>query len=433
MPPMPLRRSVPAIRGNDRPRSRVPSLVPTALIRRTACTALAAACLLGPAAEWTIAQPSGRPPVGPLERVEPKRIGFRYEVRILEDPLRVNRSRVPGSLPSPIDPGTSHPLRVDSGPIVVPLALQGAFHRIDHETLSPRLVIGGAEQTLAADQTRLERDHAFGQHHAVIELRDVQANRKTNDLRFWIEGETIAWSSRLDDEAAAQIPWPREWPDDVVSALRPQVGIESDDELFRTTVERITEGSVRSLPPYLAAKELVRFCIANVRVDRNFEIRGRAGASNGYEVTSATFAAREGTGSETDLVLVCVATLRAAGIPARPVFGFAEDTREGRTRKGLVSWAEFWLPDAGWVPFDPARMRGYAIPNLDRDRAWPYFGTIKDLNERVALSHVLQPAGHEIAQYPALWGWRPEPSGPDFPINDLQFVLSRLGPARDVE
>jgi transglutaminase-like putative cysteine protease len=42
---------------------------------------------------------------------------------------------------------------------------------------------------------------------------------------------------------------------------------------------------------------------------------------------------------------------RAAGIPARPVAGFVVDRRQQAYRH---YWAEFYLPNFGWVPVDPA-------------------------------------------------------------------------------
>lgn len=71
---------------------------------------------------------------------------------------------------------------------------------------------------------------------------------------------------------------------------------------------------------------------------------------------------------------VFVAACRRAGIPARTVVGFTEGTNRWHV------WAEFWLPEAGWIPVDPAYADGLR-PLGDLP---VYFGVIPDLNRRVA-------------------------------------------------
>lgn len=63
-------------------------------------------------------------------------------------------------------------------------------------------------------------------------------------------------------------------------------------------------------------------------------------------------------GKCTDIHSVFVALCRAAGVPAREIFGI----RQGKKSVVDVStwqhcWAEFFLPGYGWVPVDPADVR----------------------------------------------------------------------------
>lgn len=63
-------------------------------------------------------------------------------------------------------------------------------------------------------------------------------------------------------------------------------------------------------------------------------------------------------GKCTDIHSVFVALCRAAGIPAREVFGI----RQGKKTEQDIStwqhcWAEFYLPGYDWVPVDPADVR----------------------------------------------------------------------------
>ncbi len=63
-------------------------------------------------------------------------------------------------------------------------------------------------------------------------------------------------------------------------------------------------------------------------------------------------------GKCTDIHSVFVSLCRAAGVPAREVFGL----RQGKTAQQDISswqhcWAEFYLPGYDWVPVDPADVR----------------------------------------------------------------------------
>ncbi len=73
----------------------------------------------------------------------------------------------------------------------------------------------------------------------------------------------------------------------------------------------------------------------------------------GLGLVEATLAARRGKCADTSSVFVALA--RAAGVPAREVFGLRLG-RQGETdlTDGHHCWAEFYLPGAGWIPVDPA-------------------------------------------------------------------------------
>lgn len=64
-------------------------------------------------------------------------------------------------------------------------------------------------------------------------------------------------------------------------------------------------------------------------------------------------------GKCTDISSVFVAVARAAGVPAREVFGVRTGRDDGVTdmTKGHHCWAEYYLPGAGWIPVDPADVR----------------------------------------------------------------------------
>ncbi|MEN8188252.1 MAG: transglutaminase domain-containing protein [Thermodesulfobacteriota bacterium] len=63
-------------------------------------------------------------------------------------------------------------------------------------------------------------------------------------------------------------------------------------------------------------------------------------------------------GKCTDIHSVFVALSRAAGVPAREVFGLRQGKKEEQDiTKWQHCWAEFYLPGYGWVPVDPADVR----------------------------------------------------------------------------
>ena len=59
-----------------------------------------------------------------------------------------------------------------------------------------------------------------------------------------------------------------------------------------------------------------------------------------------------------DISSVFVALARAAGVPAREVFGLRLGKKsEQDMTGGYHCWAEFYLPGTGWIPVDPADVR----------------------------------------------------------------------------
>ncbi len=338
-----------------------------------------------------LAPPSGRPPTGPLERDSPRSYNVSFGVTIQTE--------------TPVDASFKTILNLEDTPIVMPVIFQSTFSRVDPESLSAKLWLDNREDTTLSQRTRLDVGFPFGTQLAVLTIP-----RFTGQSLRWQLGYGVqVYSSKIDETKAAQIPWPRTWPEEVQDGLQPQLFIESDEPIFAETVERVSQGKLRLVPPYIAAKELVRYCTNELQVSGDGLARREFRLLEGLEVDGALQSARRGGGSPLDLVCVCVALLRAANIPARPVIGIEENARGLTT---FASWAEFYLPEAGWIPFDPNELRGKGIRSKDVREPWSEFGTMKNLNRRVPLAfHYMPPATVQTPRYPAVWGWDPRPAG----------------------
>lgn len=85
-----------------------------------------------------------------------------------------------------------------------------------------------------------------------------------------------------------------------------------------------------------------------------------------------------------DIHSVFVALSRAAGVPAKEVFGIRiPQGKEGDMTKAQHCWAEFYLPGYGWVVVDPADVRKTILEKkLTLEQAKPfreyYFGTVDE-------------------------------------------------------
>ncbi len=365
-----------------------------------------------------LSPPSGHPPTGALQRHTPRVYDFTFDVTVTTSWQYVATDQRNYHL-------------VDA-PIVMPVIFQGTFSAVDAESLKARLWLAGREDAGLTDRTRLDDGFPFNTQLAVLPV----ASFAGKSLRWQLGYRVKVWSSRMiDEQAAAAVPWPREWPEEVLDGLQPQLFIESDDPVFAAAVQDASGGSLRLVPPYLAAKDLIRYCINRIRLSGNGENRGAYGVLHGIKIAGARHAATTGIGGPHDLVCVCVAVLRAAGIPARPVIGVQERDLKARggARRGrseFVSWAEFYLPDTGWVPFDPVVMRGKGIRSMDVRRPWPELGTLKDLNRRIPLAyHFIPPATVESPQYPSVWGWDPRPGGDPSSSQQIKFVIVSRGRA----
>ncbi len=335
--------------------------------------------------------PAGRPPQGALQRSNPKCYEVTWELLI---------NVVPQSKTDP------SPLKLEDASFFFPLVPLSTFSRTHIDSLRLTLDRNNRPDPRAGGAARLDRSAAGGVTIAVLPIGAANGQL----LRATMTFTAVAWRSDLDDAAAATVPWPAEWAEEARPWLAPQRFVESDDPRFAAFVDRTMGNKLRYTPVFVAAKQLIRATIAAFRgVDgRGVEI-GRHNQVRGLRLVGAAAAMQAEQGTAADVVCACVAVLRAAGIPARPVIGVDEApvTNNRAVRTTFVIWGEFFLPGSGWVPFDPALMRGSNNGGAPPDRAWTGLGRIKELNTRVPLSYFFLPprADASCIQFPGAWGW----------------------------
>ena len=245
-------------------------------------------------------------------------------------------------------------------------------------------------------------------------------------LEFQVRFRTKTFSSILDEQVASRIPWTEEWPEDVAVFLRPSDFIQSDSPRFKRAIADVLGENSRAYSVHTTAKLLIRHVLMNITSDGQYsEIGGYT--VRGLHVRGALAAASTGRGSASDLVCACVAILRAAGIPARPVIGMtiADTVGTTDTKPQYIVWAEYALPNTGWIPFNPKRMQG-TINGVALQDHWQGLGTMPWLNRRVPIAHSFVAGGLSKA-YDAIgpWGWVPIYRNRPLPVPATQIKMPR--------
>ncbi len=161
-------------------------------------------------------------------------------------------------------------------------------------------------------------------------------------------------------------------PPEVKKYIQAEFWIPSDDKKIRSLAREITKGKKSILRK---ARAVYDWTVENTRRDPNVPGCGMGNVE-------VTLAARSGKCA--DISSVFVALARAAGVPAREVFGLRLG-RAGQTdlTGGHHCWAEFYLPGTGWVPVDPADVQKIMLEqNLDITAAKSYreyyFGAVDE-------------------------------------------------------
>lgn len=226
---------------------------------------------------------------------------------------------------------------------------------------------------ISSDCIRKEETDLAGQWYISIPLQNYK-----------VEFQSTTFSSELDEKDAVNIPWPEEWADEFDVFLQPSKFIQSGDQIFQDAINE--NGNPKSVSIHIAAKVLIRYCLQHIQSDGLYS-KSKGSISQGLKVRGARNAVKTGNGSAVDLVCTCIAILRAAGIPARPVVGVtvADTLGAKEIAPSYIVWGEYALPGVGWIPFNTKRMRG-TVDNLSLSEPWQGLGTLPWLNRRIPIA-----------------------------------------------
>lgn len=309
--------------------------------------------------------PEGRPPTGALTRAESRR----WEITLsLDLPELRRRETVEEAL-------------------IIPVSLLDTWWQVDPRSFRTRVSVDfvpvpPAQFNLSVAPSR------FGESRVEIPVPIIIEQRLTAELSWTVE----VWACALDEAWAAKSLWPTTWPEEVQRFRAPSTGIDSHDPLIQGALREISSRFPQQLGPLYAAKEIIR---AGSKILRNADHSegGTSGSkTRGIVVWGTSQTMTSHIGGEADVTCICLALLRAAGFPARPVIGLVPN-RIGRNSASnadkLSLWGEVFLPDCGWVPFDAEQIRGGVSNQTPMTNAWKGFGTDHDFDERVPITHEL--------------------------------------------
>ncbi|MEQ8769676.1 MAG: transglutaminase domain-containing protein [Phycisphaerales bacterium] len=294
---------------------------------------------------------------------------------------------------------------------------------------------------------------------------------RADGFRVRQQQDVISYETVYDEDLAKQLPWPDAWPPEADSTFQPQQLVSElrsayDNEgpvndLVRlwTNNEDPTKIPPAELAKYLTKRvwdhvRIVRPTISNVPSDDGLVISARVDGGTdsrygggqvrqqdvGYYVQHADDTATTGEGSENDMAILLTAVMRAAGLPARLVIGYreeSEDIQELSSSDRNRTWVEFALFDPSanegkgqllWIPVDIVELKQSSSRSRNLNRPWKYFGTNDELDTLIPVSHHFHPPT-TVRSYtvPALYGWTTDPAPPE--IASQGFVLNISGTA----
>ncbi len=321
--------------------------------------------------------PDGRPPLGALRRTTSRVWGVQLTVSL--PPLVV---------PENVSEAIQIPVTLLDTWSVADVRSFAARMNINQRPIAPRLIPltimqrPGAESRVEVPIPDVDRT-PMG-----LPIGPDTGMQVMLDLEWTVECFSVA----LDESAAMGIGWPQSWPAELARWRAASAGIDPADAMLGPLRDSVRAACGADAPPLAVAKACVRAGSQSLR-NPNFRQGSPLGVfTRGVEVRGASTALSEQQGTVADLTCICVALLRSAGLPARVVIGLANEDdgpMQSASDKTLTVWGEVWLPQCGWIPFDPDRVRGGVGVRAPLEQRWSGFGTDADWEQRIPITHEL--------------------------------------------
>lgn len=282
-----------------------------------------------------------------------------------------------------------------------------------------------------------------GSNDKVSETRQVELN---------IQEGMRCYNTNFDEAAAMRVAWPKAYPADIASSLKPQLYLEAgvdaaghvrpyDDTVVTQTLKQWLDEEgikdVRTQPPARIAKLLAGKVWSNVQISGDGLTTMRTGEISGMAINPPAETLSQMKGSEQDVAALLATLYKKVGLPARTVIGFDMNSSEAKfLQKGsksnrLRSWVEFALMDDAsntynWVPVDVTRMRRSTNRPPAIDRPWKYFGTNDELNSVAVFAMQFHPPT-DVVSYgsPGFWGWFVTPAPAKNAEQALRFTATQ--------
>jgi hypothetical protein len=307
--------------------------------------------------------------------------------------------------------------RFPSIEVAIPVLTRTSWFDTDFAPLAASVFVDGRE-------SKLEAGKVFSKTGAGVEalLRfQGTVDQPATSLRFVGRYSTQRWKLEIDRERAAQATWPREWPQWTQRYLGKELGIDPEDPVTKEVAEKAIDGGARSVTPYVAAQGVIQRVLGRWRAmtGAGSELAPDGSLRGMRFTTGESPGLAVGRGTPVELATTCVSALRAIGIPSRIVYGITdanlrqrdrgdEDERRSRARGGLTFRyiCEFYLPEIGWIPFDPIEMRGAGAGSRTSIGPIKGFADVTDIEAVLPLAVAPVPVGFERADRYAVWGWK---------------------------
>ena len=216
-----------------------------------------------------------------------------------------------------------------------------------------------------ATEPRITTDAVNGNQMLYLEWgADVAPAKRTATLSYTVKRYEVSRdpASIVEDPAA-----------DIPADVKAYIDKESEyvkvkDPVVQDKANEIVAGKTGTLEK---ARAIYDWCIATLeRIDNGEELTGPTGVTKKFEVDGCGYGdtvqilndlaevGRAG-GHCTDINSTFVALCRAAGIPAREMFG----TRINYPNGGQHCWTEFYIAGTGWIYADPGDVLKFGVKN----------------------------------------------------------------------